>query len=237
VARRTIRAEARSRVVRLGGGVVVVQMASTTSGGCARITIRMALDARGRRMRSVQWESGVVMIEGGVTPCRFIMAKRTILAEPGGGMIRFGGRIVVVEVAGATGGRCSGVTVRVALDTIRSGMCAVQREAGAVMIERRGPSRAGGVTGRTIRGETGGSVVRVRRCIEIRHVATRAYRGGICEVARGMAPCAILYFMTTGEREKVMVGEVGVPTRAHWIVTFNAVRGETSTRVVRVLCS
>lgn len=237
MARRTIRAEARSRVVRLGGGVVVVQMASTTSGGCARITIRMALDTRSRRMRSVQWESGVVMIEGGVAPCRFIMTKRTILAEPGGCMVRFGGRIVVVEVAGAASGRCSGVTVRVALDTIRSGMCAVQREAGAVMIERRGPSRAGGVTGRTIRGETGGSVVRVRRCIEIRHVTTRAYRGGICEVARGMAPCAILYFMTTGEREKVMVGEVGVPTRAHWIVTFNAVRGETSTRVVRFLCS
>jgi len=68
-------------MVRVGGTVVIVDVASTTIRRSTCISVRMAFDARGGGMCTMQWESRVIMVEDGSTPIRFVMTLRTIRRE------------------------------------------------------------------------------------------------------------------------------------------------------------
>lgn len=65
VAERAIGAEAGCDVVRLGGRIVIIDVARTASRGCPRIAVRVALQAIHGGVRSVQREAGDVVVERG----------------------------------------------------------------------------------------------------------------------------------------------------------------------------
>ena len=120
-----------------------------------------------------------------------------------------------------------------ALDACRCDMATVQREVRVVVVERGGPSWTCGMACGTVRGKSGGSMIRVGGAVELRHVATGTLRGCISKVARGMASCAVLDLVTTCKREEVVACELCAPVRAHRIMAFDAIHGETGTHVVR----
>ncbi len=228
-----IRAKARGRVVGFSCSVVLGHVAGTAGRGCSRITVRVALDARGGCVRTVQREVRVVVVEGGIAPGRLVVAHGAIRAKARGRVVGFSCSVVLGHVAGTAGCRCSCITARMALDARSGRMRSVQREIGDVMIERSRPTRTGGVASGTIRGEPSGLVVRVGGAIVLRHVATGTLRGCISEVARGMATCAVLDIMSTCQREKVVVCELRPPTSTHRIMALDAIRRETRAHVVR----
>lgn len=76
-------------------------------------------------------------------------------------------------------------------------------------------------------------MVRIGGAVVLRHVATGTLRGCVSEVARGMASCAVLDLVTTRKREEVVACELCAPIRAHRIMAFDTIRGETGTHVVR----
>lgn len=174
--RGAIRAEARSSVVRVRGGVVVRHVTGVTCCGGARITVRMAFDTCGGHMRSMQWEIRVVVIEGGVAPGRLIMAHDAIRAEARGSMVGLRSVVVFGQMAGTARCWCARVAIRMALDARGGHVCPVQREVGDVMVEGCSPARAGGVAACTIGGEASGLVVRVGGAVVLRHMATGTFR-------------------------------------------------------------
>ena len=137
-------------MVRVGSRIVLGHVACATSRGCACITVRMALDACRGRMRSVQREVRVVVIERRVAPSRLIMAHGAIGAEARGSMVGLRRAVVFGHVAGTAGCWCTGVTIRMALDAGGGNVCPVQREVGDVMVEGCRPAGAGGVAARAV---------------------------------------------------------------------------------------
>ncbi len=76
-------------------------------------------------------------------------------------------------------------------------------------------------------------MVRIGGTVVFRHVATGTLRRSVREIARGVATCAILDIMPARQGEEVVVGELRPPARAHRVMTFDAIRGEPGTHVVR----
>ncbi len=137
-------------MVGVGRAVVVRHVAGTTSRGRTGIAVSMALYARCGRMRAMQREVRVVVIESRITPSRLIMAHRAIGAEARGRMIWFCGAVVFGHMAGTAGCWCASVTIRMALDARGGNVCPMQREIGDVVIEGCRPAGAGGVAARAV---------------------------------------------------------------------------------------
>lgn len=233
MASRAVRAEARSDVVRLGGAVVIGHVAGATGCWCTGVSVRVAFDARSGDVRSVQREVRVVVVEGGVAPCGLIVAHGAVRAEARGRVVGVRGAVVIRHVAGAACGWCAGISIGVAFDASRGHVRTVQGEVRDVMVEGCRPSGAGGMAARTVGREAGGNVVRVRRPVVLRQVATRALRGGIREIARGVATRAVLDVVAAGEGEEIMVRERRSPTGAQRIMALDAIGREARAGMVR----
>ena len=130
-------------MVRVVGAVVVVQMAGTTRRRSTCISVRMAFDASRCCMRTMQWECGVVMIEGCRTPIRFVVALRTVSWEARGRVVRSGRAVVVIHMARIARSWCACISISVAFNTSCSDVRSVQWESRVIMIEtRRAPIRS-----------------------------------------------------------------------------------------------
>ena len=97
-------------------------MARAARRGCSCIAIGVAFHARGGGMRAMQRERRVVVVEAGITPVRFIVARRAIHGKACDHVVRLRGGIVVIDMASTASGRCASVSVGVALDAIRCGV-------------------------------------------------------------------------------------------------------------------
>ena len=159
----TIHREAGRHVVRIGGAVVVRQVARIARGRCARVAVRVALQAVHVRVRSRQREARRVVIEGRRLPGALVVARRAVRAEPGTGMVRIGRRVVIRQVARVAVRRRARVPVAVALQAVHVRVRSLQGEARVVVIERGVVPRTLIMAQRAVRGEARRHVVRVRR--------------------------------------------------------------------------
>lgn len=183
----TIGTEARCHVVRIGGRIVIVHVASAAGRRGASVSVRMTLDACGGLVRTVQRERRVVVIERGIAPSRFIVAHRAIRAESRSRVVRFRGGVVIGHVAGAACGRGARISIRMALDAVRGRVGAMQGESCECVIERGVPAWARGVASGAIRRESSCRMVWIGRSVVVRQMATGAHRRCIREIPRGVA--------------------------------------------------
>lgn len=108
------------RVIRIGGSLIVLQVAGHTGGiGDVVIVIDVALRARSFCMRPGQGETGFRVIKDRIGPRRGVVARITSCRKPGLLVIRIGGAVVILHVAGGAGA-ASQVVVPVNV-TLRAG--------------------------------------------------------------------------------------------------------------------
>jgi len=120
----------------------------------------------------------VVVIPGGLFPVGGVMALFAGSGKSDGLMIGIGGVVVIVLVAGETGGGGVAVTAGVAGDTGQNHMRAGQRELGLIVVEIRRRPAIGGVALGAIVVVIAGNVVGIGYIIEIILVAGPAVGGG-----------------------------------------------------------
>ena len=177
VAELAILRESSRGMVRIGGALVVLQVARIASGAEAFVdSARMALDATRRRVLPSERECGLgSVIEFRSGPIDRSVALRAILREASSGMVRIGGALVVLQVAGiASGGQRGVLAAGMALSASRGGVCAGQRKFGGAVIKGgRHPCR-GGVAELAILRESGGSVIRIGGALKIFQMARSA---------------------------------------------------------------
>lgn len=114
--------ELRLRMVRIGGAVVVRQMATgarRVGAGQVIVAVDMALRAEDRKMRAGQREAGGGMIEAGIPPVGRAVTLLASLRQVGLHVIGFGRALVVVQVASDAG--CASQVVVVVDVTLRAG--------------------------------------------------------------------------------------------------------------------
>src|SRR5664280_374941 len=92
-----------SRMRRVCGGVVILQVASHAGRGCTHKSLRMTQIATQSDMPTVQWEGRCrVVVERTGLPCGLRMAGLAFGAEPCSGMHRVGGGVVILQMTSHT---------------------------------------------------------------------------------------------------------------------------------------
>jgi len=236
VAKRAILRESRCHMVRIGGLLVVGQVARSALRGQPRVLPRrVALRARQRHMRSGQREFRLAVIELRPGPLRGGVADSAILREARRHVVRVGRLLIVGQVARtALRGQACVLARRVALRAghrhVRSG----QREFRFAVIELRpGPLRGGVADGAVLR-ESRCHVVRVGGLLIVGQVARTALRGQACVLARRVALGTRQRHMRSGQRElRFAVIELR-PGPLRGGVADSAVLRESRRRVVRI---
>src|ERR1019366_2535988 len=102
------------RWARIGCVVVIRLVAADTSGGqrgVVVVDVAVGALARRNRVRSGQREWGVVVVEGGISPNRGVVAQLTLLREPGRCVRRIRGAVVILQVTGDARRAVQGVVV------------------------------------------------------------------------------------------------------------------------------
>ena len=190
VAELAILRETGGDMVRIVGALVVLQVAGIAGGAQAFVdAARMALNASRGDVLAGQRERGLGgVIEFRAGPIDGGVALRAILREASGGVIRIGGALIVLQVAGIAGrGQRSVLAVGMALRARRGGMLAGERKLGGAVIEGGGHPCRGGVAQLAILRESGGDVIRIRGALIIFQVARVAGGGEPLVDAAGMA--------------------------------------------------
>jgi len=137
VAELTVLRESGRRVIRVVGCLIVLQVARIARGGQRGVlAARMALLARGGRVRAGQRKLGGAVIEGGSQPLGGGVAELTGLREAGGDVIGTGGGLVVLQMAGhAIGADVGVVAIGMALEAGDRGVRSGEWELRQVVIE------------------------------------------------------------------------------------------------------
>jgi len=134
----------------------------------------MALDASRRDVLAGEREGRLGrVIEGGSGPIRGGMAELAILREAGGGVVRIGSALIVIQVAGIAGGaQALENAASMALDASRGDVFAGQRECGlgGVIEFSSGPISGGVALGAILR-EAGGSMIGIRGALVVLQMA------------------------------------------------------------------
>jgi hypothetical protein len=99
-------------------------VAGITIGRSATVAIRMALRTIHSYVLTCEGEGCVIMIEDRSIPLVHIMTDYTVGRQLGIGMIRVGGAIEVILMAGEAIGRSADIAILVALHTIDSHVAA-----------------------------------------------------------------------------------------------------------------
>ena len=96
-------------MIGIGCLIVIILMAILTDGRSTSVTIGMALIAVDSSMGSGEGEVGLVMIEVGRFPGILAMTGSALGRVSGLGMVRVGGRIIIIDVTTGTSIRSVGV--------------------------------------------------------------------------------------------------------------------------------
>ena len=155
-------------------------------------------------MRPGEREACRRVIKGGARPRRCVVALFAGLWEARTYVIRIGSALEIGQVAAdARGRRQVVVIVDVALGTLQRGVCAGQREARVVVVERCLRPRSRVVALLAGLGEARRHVIRIRRALKILQVAVHAVRIStgqgvvVVDVALRALECSV----RAGERE------------------------------------
>ena len=186
-------------VVRRRRGGIVRLVAGVAIGRRARVTRRVAFEARLCQVGARQREVRSRVVEVRIRPHGHGVAGRAIGREAAGHVVRVGGALVVGPVAGVAVGRRGHVAGGVARRAIDVAMSTAERVAGRrlrMVVARRPPGR-GAVAGHAVGAEAGRRVGRVGRAVVVGLVAGQAVGGSARErlaVAGGaggrrMGPC------------------------------------------------
>ena len=206
----------------------------------------VALGALKGGMRSVQGEAGTRMVKGCPCPIRGAVALLARCRESSLHVVRAGRSVEVRLVAGVAGGAARQVisTGRaecgvVALSALQGGMRTCQREACCGVVKGCAAPVSGVVTLQTGLREVGLHVVRIRRALEIGHVACdtgRRVRQVVCaaRAERGVVALSALQGgMRTRQREaRCGVVKGGAAPVGRVVAVLTALR-EVSLHVVR----
>jgi hypothetical protein len=194
--------------------------------------------ARDGGVRSGKREGRVGMIERRWFPNRGAVTDRAIEWECRSLVVRSDDVVVVVQVTRGTGGAESGVDAAgVAVLAGESNVRASQRELGSVVVELGARPLDCGVADRTVGRESGGNVIRIRRCLVLRQVTTRARGRSACILSAYVTRCARRADVRSSQRE-LRIGVV-IELRAsplHSRVTGLTSRRECRRYVIRVRC-
>ena len=128
-------------------------------------------------MRSSQWESSLVVIEGRRPPSGGGVARIAGLREPARHMVGIRGFVEIRYVATGALSRCACKLIDVALRALQRDVRPGQRELrGGIVIELRTRPSGCRMARRAILRESSRLVVGIRGLVEVRQVAARALR-------------------------------------------------------------
>ena len=181
-----------SRVIRIRRGLIVGFVTGEAVGrnGCV-VVVHVATGAGHGRVLAGQRKGCGVVIERRRNPGGRVMADFTLLWKSRLNVIRVGGAVEILQVAGGTGGAVQAVVaIHVALRALQRDVRPGQREAGRCVIKDRvrpGRSRVAGITGLR---EAGLGVIRVSRALVVLQMAGRARAAGQGVVPIDVALCA-----------------------------------------------
>jgi len=199
--------EARRHVVRIRRGVEIVQVAADAGrvgSGQVVIVVDVAQGARNRRVRTGQWEAGRRVVKRRARPGGGVVTLFAGLRDARRDVIRIRGSLEILQVATYAGGRRQVVVVvDVALRALQRRVRAGQREACVVVIKGGLRPRRRVVALLTGLREPRTHVIRIRRTLEIFHVAADAIRIRACQVVVvvDVALGALQSGMRAGQRE------------------------------------
>jgi len=182
---------------------------------------------------AVDREELIIVVECRIAPIRFIVTLRAVGAETRSGVVRIVGAIVIGHMTGTTCGRRTGITVRMAFDASRGGVCTMQREAGIVVVESRIPPCRLIMAHRAIGAEARCGMVGIGRTVVFGHM-TSAACGRCTGITVRMAFDASRCFVRTMQREVryIMVERSG-PSGSCGMAR-GTIRGEPGKLVTRV---
>ena len=168
----------RCYVVRIGGGVETCQMARYASRAePGKLTTRVAAGASQGGMCSRKSEASPGVIEDRARPGERGVAERAVRREAGRDVIRIGGPVVCIDMAGGALDRSPReLVIQMAGGTGQLRMGARQRESDRSVIEVDVSPGVRDVAERTIGREARGGVVGVARGPEVRRMASDAGR-------------------------------------------------------------
>jgi hypothetical protein len=190
-------------VVRVGRALVVLHVARGASArGQAIVAVDVALCALQGSVRSSKSESRAGMVESGSGPGSRAVTALASLRERSLHMVRIGGALVVLHVAGDAG--CSGqvvIAIHMTLRALQRGVRAGEREAHRVVVKRCRLPRRSAMAGLAGLRKTALHVIGIGRALIILQVAGDAGGGGQVVIAIHMALRALHRGMRAGERE------------------------------------
>ena len=203
MAQRTILRKPGGGVIRIGGALIVLQVARITSGAEPLVnSARMALHASGRRVLAGKRERGLRgVVEGGSSPIRGGVAELAILRKSSRRVIRIVRALVIGQVARiASRAEAFVDSARMALEASRRHMLAGQRERGLRgVIEFRSAPIDGGVALRAILRKPGSRMIRIGGALVVLQMTRIASHGQRGVLAAGMALHACSSDMRAGE--------------------------------------
>jgi len=166
----------RGHVIRIRRSLEILQMARHASGrGQVVVSVQMALSALHRDMGSGKGEGCLRVIESCRRPCCGGVADIASLRNSGGHVVRIVRCLIVLQVAAhASGRRQIEVAICVALIALQVRVSSRQRESDRVVIESSRLPRCCRVTFLTGLRKAKRDVIRIRRLLEIRKVASDA---------------------------------------------------------------
>ncbi len=167
------RRETGCRVIGIGSGLVIGLMTREAIGrNRSVVVVHVATGAGDRRVLAGQGECSVAVVERRRNPGRGVVTHFTLLRESRLDVIRAGGAVEILHMAGSTGGAVQAVVaIYVALRTLQRDVCPGQRETRSRVIESCVCPGHGRMTGVASLRESSLSVVRIRRALIVLQVA------------------------------------------------------------------
>lgn len=223
-------------VIRIRRSLKILQVTVHASrAGEVVIAIRVTLSALDSGVRSGQRPSGRGVIEGCGIPTGGVVAHLALLGKPGGGVIRIGGSLVILQVAGrACGVGDVVIPVDVTQSALHIGMRSGERPPGLRVIVRRGTPSYGRVADLALLRNSGGDVIGIRRRLIIPQVASDTSSAGQIEIAIRVALIALQLGVSARQwkSDRVVVEVRWLPRRR--AVAFLAVLRKPKSHVIGI---
>ena len=197
--------ESAGDVIRAGGSLIVLEMA-THAGGVGEVVVAvgggMTLAALHVDVRSGERPAGGGVIESSRGPVGGTVAHFALLREAAGDVIRVVGALIILEMATDAGG---GGQVVIAVDVTLSALHAYvrpsQRECSLRVIEFGRLPGGRRMAHLALLWHAGRNVIRIRSALVVLQMAGHACGAGEIEISVGMALIALQLGVPAGQRE------------------------------------